>query len=808
MTLPLPRPGPTNYQDEAGFELDLLWDQAADAIESTDAAVTAHLANTSNPHSVTKAQVGLGSVDNTADTNKPVSTAQAAADTAIGSAAASDATTKANSAQAAAIAACPAETATTIGALTAGATTKATPVDADVIGLSDSAASNVLKKLSWANLKTALQSVFATLAGTSGGQTLRGGTAASETLTLQSTASATKGKILFGTSAYDEVNNRLGVGQTTPTAALHLKAGTASSSTAPLKFTSGTALTTPEAGAVEYTGGKFLVTRSDAVRQNVATETFIQSMAGNLIENGSGLQLNNSNFSNYVFDATDVAFGPGSFRANVATSTYLTDSYVNVDPDMRYTLSLWAKSGDVGGGNYSAANRQYFGVAQYDADQLLINPGHSCKVSSGAVDTTLAVALNPGDTTITLADATGWNNNATVTNNNFAWYGYTNGKGYTYPDYSYTRLGSSLYSSNSTLGCWVAGGISGNVITLRVPWAGPALAAGASVRNCAAFVGSYNYIALGNALVPNAWTKYTGNIGSVSIINLPNSFRAGCAYLRFLHLVNYHGAADNNIRISGVSISLISSANLESQVGVGATYKYALPSGLPVNGLAVEGKLGVGTVAPGSLVHVLGTTEQLRIGYDAANYGWLTCSSTGGLSWSTTGAAGIGVNAQLYCTVTNATTNAVDTVLTINKSVTGAGVGAAGLGGGILFRAETSTTADTTQAYIYGTWTDATHATYKSRLTLGAYDSASTREGLRLEADGSVARIGFYGATAVVKPTALTATVAAAPAGGTGTAAGAWDTSGNRDLAIATINNLKTRVDQLETKLQALGLLT
>lgn len=38
--------------------------------------LTAHTGNTSNPHSVTKAQVGLGSVDNTADTAKPVSTAQ------------------------------------------------------------------------------------------------------------------------------------------------------------------------------------------------------------------------------------------------------------------------------------------------------------------------------------------------------------------------------------------------------------------------------------------------------------------------------------------------------------------------------------------------------------------------------------------------------------------------------------------------------------------------------------------------------------------------------------------------------------
>jgi hypothetical protein len=37
--------------------------------------LTAHTGNTSNPHSVTKAQVGLSSVDNTSDVNKPISTA-------------------------------------------------------------------------------------------------------------------------------------------------------------------------------------------------------------------------------------------------------------------------------------------------------------------------------------------------------------------------------------------------------------------------------------------------------------------------------------------------------------------------------------------------------------------------------------------------------------------------------------------------------------------------------------------------------------------------------------------------------------
>lgn len=44
----------------------------------------------------------------------------------------------------------------TEGALINSATAKATPVDADMLGLMDSAASNILKKLSWANLKTTL----------------------------------------------------------------------------------------------------------------------------------------------------------------------------------------------------------------------------------------------------------------------------------------------------------------------------------------------------------------------------------------------------------------------------------------------------------------------------------------------------------------------------------------------------------------------------------------------------------------------------------------------------------------------------
>ena len=55
------------------------------------------------------------------------------------------------------------ETTATIGSLINTATAKTTPVDADMFGLMDSAASNILKKLSWVNIKNTLKTYFDTL---------------------------------------------------------------------------------------------------------------------------------------------------------------------------------------------------------------------------------------------------------------------------------------------------------------------------------------------------------------------------------------------------------------------------------------------------------------------------------------------------------------------------------------------------------------------------------------------------------------------------------------------------------------------
>ncbi len=209
----------------------------------------------------------------------------------------------------------------------------------------------------------------------SSNQNIYGSTASGGTLTLNSTTNTTKGKILFGNSAYDEVNNYLNIGTTTsqnritigntdkeaisrdirtgsleimggtseatgayfqitgdqhsgspyegsaefvirnltnsqfamfsydgastwtqrfqlkgvsgdtyltpnggmvsiggitPTASLHLPAGTSSANTAPLKFTAGTNLTTPENGALEYNGTNLFITNG-GVRETILT---------------------------------------------------------------------------------------------------------------------------------------------------------------------------------------------------------------------------------------------------------------------------------------------------------------------------------------------------------------------------------------------------------------------------------------------------------------------------------------------------------------------------------------------------------
>jgi hypothetical protein len=109
--------------------------------------LSSHISNTSNPHAVTPTQLGLGNVDNTADINKNVNSALTLTNSRTIDGQGFNGSTNI----------------TVIAPGTVAATSKATPVDADVMPIADSAASNVLKKLTWANLKAALKTYLDTL---------------------------------------------------------------------------------------------------------------------------------------------------------------------------------------------------------------------------------------------------------------------------------------------------------------------------------------------------------------------------------------------------------------------------------------------------------------------------------------------------------------------------------------------------------------------------------------------------------------------------------------------------------------------
>lgn len=83
-------------------------------------------------------------------------------------------------------------------------------------------------------------------------------------------------------------------------------------------------------------------------------------------------------------------------------------------------------------------------------------------------------------------------------------------------------------------------------------------------------------------------------------------------------------------------------ATAASAVGYIGTYGYSNPiqidgSIISLQGQNTGGKVGIGTISPSAYLHVLGTTEQQRVGYDASNYYSTTVGSTGGVTFDAVG---------------------------------------------------------------------------------------------------------------------------------------------------------------------------
>jgi hypothetical protein len=125
------------------------------------------------------------------------------------------------------------------------------------------------------------------------------------------------------------------------------------------------------------------------------------------------------------------------------------------------------------------------------------------------------------------------------------------------------------------------------------------------------------------------------------------------------------------------------------------------------------------------------------------------------------------------------------------------GSGTAGDGGSLDLAGKSSTTAAQSMARLSWLWAESTHASRKARSIWSVWDT-SEREGIRIEASGSAAMLGFLGATAVVKQTGPTSQEE-------GYVAGTLDTEAE---IISAFNSTNQAVNVIRTALINYGLVT
>ena len=221
-----------------------------------------------------------------------------------------------------------------------------------------------------------------------------------------------------------------------------------------------------------------------------------------LVNNGLGQLFSNRFWTAYSYDPLDKPVGTvGSFTLS-GVNIGIGDEFIAVEPNRKYLFSYQAKQKASG----VVANIYGF-IAPYDIDKLQIQPVYY--MAQANTLTTLAADLKPGDTVMQLTSAANWNNAGGAANTHLrsmiVW-NYTDGRGYKWPANTYSRNWfNNLYNE---------GAISGNTITLRVPWAGATIPAGTEVSNGSSG-GSYMYIGAAGISTPASWTQYSGIVGGV-----------------------------------------------------------------------------------------------------------------------------------------------------------------------------------------------------------------------------------------------------------------------------------------------------
>lgn len=284
---------------------------------------------------------------------------------------------------------------------------------------------------------------------------------------------------------------------------------------------------------------------------DLLTTNYIIAKGDNLIANGTGLLGNSYNYpAAFSYDAVISPNLPASMRfSGYHTGAVAMTELVSVDPNQIYRLNSYLCQESVAGDWSAFANaerhKQYMGLTCLDADKKVIQAHHHMRYKNAGTDslTTLTAPLSPGDTTVQVSNASGWNESHSDTYfRGLSIFGYKNSRGYQYAHY--TRLVEfdmfNLGQVNK----------STHTITLNKPLpaalgnpdhASGTWPVGTRIANSSAG-GIYKYAFYQALHVPktDTWYQTTGYIGGIdtSGTNVWNNFPPGTVYTQPMWLPN------------------------------------------------------------------------------------------------------------------------------------------------------------------------------------------------------------------------------------------------------------------------------
>ena len=255
----------------------------------------------------------------------------------------------------------------------------------------------------------------------------------------------------------------------------------------------------------------------------------------NLVTNANYELGDTTNFGSFTgWDATEQAWYKTSGSSTVLLSEYIPVQGNGIDTFDQYKIEAEFKQ------NSGTMSRYYFMIVCYDKNKQFIDRREVYERYSGT-RTTLASALNNGDTTITLTSSSNWGNDGNDSVSRYDEQFAIFPDEHDYPDYTYSDIVGSYKS------------ISGNVITLTTAWAGQDYPAGTVIMNTS-YSGTYSYIGASNQLMTTSWVYRTG---TSSATEADHSMRAGSAYFRLGWLINRNAGTQTsyvrNIKVTNVT---------------------------------------------------------------------------------------------------------------------------------------------------------------------------------------------------------------------------------------------------------------